>query len=94
MKTWGFGIKELNVDGREPDSYTASMVRLYASSLNGANLQIRHLGPISKSGLGKPRMMMANAVLTIEEMKELAAKLNEIVAAAEEYAATGVPVGY
>ena len=94
VKTWGFSIEELGVDGTESDTYTASMVRLYRDSLDGAELQIRHLGPTSKSGFGKPRMMRASAALTVEEMKELAAKLNEIVAAAEQYAATGVPVGF
>jgi hypothetical protein len=83
VKTWGFRISELDVDGTEADSYTASMVRLYKDSPSAAQLQIRHFGPISKSGLGKPRMMMANAVLTIGEMKELAAGLNGIIASIE-----------
>ena len=94
IKNWGFSIEELEVKGTEADSYTASMVRLYRDSLDGARLQIRHLGLTSKSGVEKPRMMVADAALTIKEAKELAARLNEIVAAAEEYAATGVPVGF
>ena len=79
-KTWGFRISELDVSGEEEDTYTASMVRLYQDSPKAATLQIRHLGPISASGRGKPKMIMANATLTVEEMKELAAALNDIIA--------------
>ena len=83
-KTWGFRISELDVSGEEEDTYTASMVRLYQDSPKGAKLQIRHLGPISASGRGKPKMIMADATLTVEEMKELAAALNDIIATIEE----------
>ena len=81
-KTWGFSISELKVRGEEEDTYTASMVRLYQASPKAAELQIRHFGPTSASGLGKARMMVANAVLTLEEIKELAAALNDIIVSA------------
>ena len=91
VKTWGFRTQELNVAGLASPDLPESMVRLYRDSLATASLQIRHLGPTNRSGLGKPKMMIASAILTIEEMKERAAKLNEMVVAAEKYAATGVP---
>ena len=94
VKNWGFSIEELKIDGTTRYIDTKSMVRLYTDSLNGAKLQIRHFGTTNRTGRGLKKMLMANASLTIEETKELAAKLNEIVAAAEEYAATGVPVGF
>jgi hypothetical protein len=56
---------------RDPDIDQKNELRIYKSSQNGFDFQIRTLKPIGQYGQGIPRKMIANVTLTIEEVESI-----------------------